>query len=904
MRMMNKLSRKVLKCQAGASLIFSLIVILILLALATTVLMVSVGNLRLASSSSQLNFSGSLQDLIGQYYLREVDYALEAAEIEAQSYFQNNYFSYTEADVTFNERAFSETMKTFLNSGHQPYIYEKWLKEINDPAIIKKVNVNGGVEDAKNYFLSTKYFEAFYKEMFPYIYYCIAYDKLMDLSQKVNDEKVLSDLRDYIEENSKIPGVPEEVINFQLNDFKINNPEDIASLLLEKRLNESKVQLIKRSLSDMRVSYKVDLGTGKTLSIEAKVIAPKTESIRQITKRTIYGNPIWGNAITANGVLTFNDQSDCAIDGDIFSGYMNNDKDSIIVKSNRLAIEGNVYAKGNFKVDQPQVKPTYTRAIDINKRAEKKRTAITQKMKIYDGSPYMIKLKNRNAFGYVKKDKDGLFKASVAEIFNTEDKIDKEREMPYVLDDSFGGNLYTRGIVVDPKVTSHNLTVNGSTFFFDDILNTGSSYSQIDLNGYVIGLDQLGIDVSTFGKDTAAHFEMEQSDDGSCIKNFRGDQGNTINIKSPMIFVPGNAILKDDNNKPYKTGTGVVDGTNQELYFKPYEVVSNIDVLSPETSALADRASVYNFGTARNLKLGEAEASKKLFIENNVYAEYGEISESLVESRIKIELTSSSKKSYIQGTSFFKRDNRNVVGNNYMHVMGRKTSYFNNDLDIYKNYMTLIDKNEGIQASEFKNMYVYEYIYRVFKSKTQCLGLWGISNIASLVNPNVVTNPTAYLDQANQVRAFYKVDELNKDVKNSAIKFVALRNVNRASANVVDLTNSEDGLSQSNEFKRLIYSDGDLKIINNSSVRKTIRGSVIANGNITIEGNVSIIYDESVIKELLESSHYAREFFQPGETGLEISSSKQEVISARGRKLEKGERVDLLQWRLSPVERK
>lgn len=908
--------------EKGSSLIIALVIILILVAISMAVLTMSVGNIRLSNASREMNFSSDLQELIGQYYVSEIDEALKISEQQAQTYFRNSYFTVDADDLKAAEilagtpskpnldavkiaslKSEDEVMKKLLLSGLHTYYQQEWESKVKIPSNIAQVDNVGNTVNRVNNHMSSKLFDTYYQEAFGQVYYYFAYKNLEALRDSINTDAKKNALSTFVGENNSLTETF-EIANMTMPALTLQLGNNSTESLIDRRaLDESEVQILKNGLQAMCMNFQIDLSTGKHLEAVVKIKEPTTESIVQNTRRAVYGNPIWSNAITAKGTITFMPSSDCAVEGDLFSGIANGDKDSIILDSAKLSVEGNVYARGNVKLKQTSGS---AKANQFEIKPRQNEGAVLNKTKIFDLQPFMLKLSNRNAFGYDKDDNNNTFRASVGGLIQTQIDIDeagahseaKETKMPYVLNDSMGGNVYSRGIVVDHSAKNAQAKVLGNTVFLDDIVNDGNSSSTIELNGYVIGLDAMGLDISKFGDELQGHYELDKSDDGSCIKNFNSNQQNFIRIKAPMIFVPGRAIVRDDDNKPYATGTGVVDFTGSETYLAPYKGVSDIVASTPVDGQLTERIQHLKFG-GYPVDLGEAEASKKTFIENNLAGQY--IVTGKANSNVVIALESAQKKSYIAGTCLMKIGNgaNARIGNNFMDVLNPNgaTDYFNTYKPLYDTYMSTVgvDNNQG---AALKNMYYYEYLYRIFKSKTQYLGLWDIPDIMNLVNKNAIIDPNSL---TGRYKSFEETGIIGlKPEHGSTIQY----NVSNMPA--VKNGGAIYGTNRGKVVEGILFADGDLEL--SASQPTTFRGVIIANGNVKVKGNIKLIYDEQVINRLFTPSTstlpgnanlrhiYAADFFQPGETGLSLFTQDRTTKSARGRKLVISDRLELEKW--------
>lgn len=914
----NKLKRAVLN-EKGSSLIMALVIILILVAISMAVLVMSVGNINLSTSSRKMNFSSNAQELIGRFYVAEVDKKLELAEQQTQTYFRNNYFSANTTELgnamlgLKENSKFDETtvnaikneppaVKSLLKSGLQAYYYTKFENEVKKPSEISQISNENKQENKVHNYMSSKLFDAYYEEAFSQVYYYLAYQNLLELKAEMQKNDSKSRLTEFMGQNGSF-GKEVDWTTFTMPDINMAwaSGNDASDIITKTSFGKSDVATVKSSFEKMTVDFQVlftslqKAENAKKMYASLKILPPTSEGITQKTTRSIFGNPIWANAITATQSIEIKSGSSCTVEGDIFAGGMTDaqEKTSVLVNGSNLFVEGNVYANGNVTL-----KNANDNKFEVKPRANE--TAILNKKKIFGESDYFLKLGDRDAFGYVTKTSaNDNISSSITALIQTEEDIDKgtnntskETDMPYVLKDNLGGNLYTRGIVIDTTSNKANVNINGDTLFFDDIVNNSQSNSEIALNGYVIGLDAMGIDTTKFSDDTAAHFGIERSNDGSCIKNFKAQRGNKINIEAPMIFVPGSAIVYDDNKKPYKTGTGMVDFSNSGQTLSPYKYMDDI-VMDPDAGNHSSERKSDLFVNSRAIQLGEAEATKKTYIEDNLSDDY--LLTNKADSNIYVKLKSNQHNSYVTGTTFMKvkSGNNYKIGNNYMYaVKDAKTDYFNTRTELFNKYLESQVVDDSVASSDLKKIHNYEYLYRVFKSKTQYLGLWDISNLMNLVNRNIILSSESTATSKKYL-TFEKTGIIVPQVKTYNLDDLPTSN----------RTDYVVGTNSGKVKEGIIFADGDLDLT--ASENTTFRGTIIANGKVTIRGNIRFIYDESVIARLFKSADNsfddkyirAAEFFQPGETGTRLYTQDRENKSARGRKILAGERLEIVKWK-------
>ncbi len=94
----------------------------------------------------------------------------------------------------------------------------------------------------------------------------------------------------------------------------------------------------------------------------------------------------------------------------------------------------------------------------------------------------------------------------------------------------------------------------------------------------------------------------------------------------------------------------------------------------------------------------------------------------------------------------------------------------------------------------------------------------------------------------------------------------------------------------------IVYCTGNLTIIGDGT---EFRGAIICEGDVTIEGNVKITYDEDVIYLKLKNNEKVRQFFSNGEMGEKLFDI-QEYSTTSGTRVQV-KRYRITAWKEIPV---
>ena len=122
-----------------------------------------------------------------------------------------------------------------------------------------------------------------------------------------------------------------------------------------------------------------------------------------------------------------------------------------------------------------------------------------------------------------------------------------------------------------------------------------------------------------------------------------------------------------------------------------------------------------------------------------------------------------------------------------------------------------------------------------------------------------------------------------------------LGTMDRSEIIYLDGTPGKDRLTLSGTMEGIVYCTGDLTITGSGE----FRGAIICKGDVAVEGDVTIRYDENVIRRKLKNSARLREFFSRGQMGQKIFDIE-EYSTTSGKRVQV-KRYRIAAWKEIPV---
>ncbi len=511
-----------------------LCVILILTALGTVALAASVLNARLSGKVMSWTKEYYSLDTKAERYVQSIDQQLITAENDARTYVQDRYDkkSADELPTEFNDDN-SYNMDTGAQTFFNGHYKETWTRNTSEGAI--EITLQDYIDDPlfmldrsasykkDNSLTAEQAFSADVKkyndELFDRIYFFMLSKKLTALA----DDPATSGAIEVKEREASL-GDPctKKFTDFSSSTWDGMTPND-GDIKLE-------ICVSNNSADDP-----------KEVKAQISVVKPRYETIIQTVSTPVYGNPVWTNAITASGSITFASGAAATIGGDVYtssSGGISVDGGSNAV------IRGNVYTQGDLAIAGNGGRLWVSNAVTGSSGV-----TYDRKRLIY-GNDYFMDTKR------------------FYDITGIDPSLGSWNQFFYP-DLTDRGNVYCSSLLVKDGVQGAALKVDGNLWTKDDIQMDGrhsdirigtadtSGSSTVPLTSY-IGLNPFS---------TANDPNSSSSIINNYPDNDAGMTGSSITIDSNFV-VPGVAFYEFDGGKDDQFKFG------DKYYYKSAESIS------------------------------------------------------------------------------------------------------------------------------------------------------------------------------------------------------------------------------------------------------------------------------------------------------------------------------------------
>lgn len=564
---------KKLNSQKGSALAISISVIMVLTALGLVALMSSAVNVNMSGKSQRWSKDFYRLDAKAAEYERMIDEALVQAEKDAREYVVNRMDRLKPGELTGVYA--DHNVYNMKNTGAQQFFRDYYLidwtyengSDVNEYTLDDYLDYTGVFDDDGKPKISeiSEWFEknpgesptreniinaftsdikSYASQLFDRVYFYMLSIRLENLVDSLVASGRYGDI--IIKDNDTYPGDagydmapgylnPDYFATDKYNNFSgvpaLSSPRDTAVISAIK----AKWTSIEPKDDDIGLYIRVNQASlgGDSLDDPKKVYAyisiikPEQEVILKHIYMPLKGNPIWANALSAQGSIVFADSgsADATIRGDVYasSGY------GIKVGTNaKVNIYGNVYTPGNLQI----VGDNGTLGVFKNTTE-----SYEAKNKIYD----------ENGLNFVD-----FFDDTVLDV----DKFTESfipGAMPFIFKDAVDkGNVYCRDLIAGVEdspvpVRNASLTVSGNIWTSDDIqMDAQNSLIRIGStseNTYYVGLNPF----SSLNDPNAS---------SSVINNYsfdiNGNSDSRIYINSKFC-IPGVAFYKFAGNQYYKS---------------------------------------------------------------------------------------------------------------------------------------------------------------------------------------------------------------------------------------------------------------------------------------------------------------------------------------------------------------
>lgn len=582
----------------------------------------------------------------------------------------------------------------------------------------------------------------------------------------------------------------------------------------------------------------------KKVQVVIEVTTPKYDVIEKTIYTPIKGNPIWANALTVRGGIRIGEAAEThtAIKGDV---YASGSSGITVYNDTTANIYGNVYTAGNVQV----VSNRHGTGGTLNVIATDPASS---------GVKYAFK---KNIYGNEYLHENHL-------LYGIEDAYQYSPEsgmlnIPFVFKDfDDRGNVYCESLEVAENVVGATLTVEGNLWTMDDI--------QMDGQGSTI---RVGKAVEVSGKNVARFTYIglngesapgDPNKSSSVINNFPFYSNGTPNSKiiiNSNFLVPGvafyhffsNADPATRSDKFYRSIESVTARTSRPaslLNSYAYYAQEDLDEEEEEFDIFYNQD-----GDEFRLIDQENDPQRKALTKfiDDIGGVYTNVMSSLTEPA-----------GYVAGTALIEkeieREEDRDVATVYTH---------NPSAGETPGAVALMRSTENYVAYQLLN-YTGEdkKLFRLHTAKTKRLGKY-------------VT-----LDEINAGPINFR-DFINAGMIDS----IGLPDIVMLRGDDETLDIRAGGITTG-----IVYCTGNLTIIGDGT---EFRGAIICEGDVTIEGNVKITYDEDVIYLKLKNNEKVRQFFSNGEMGEKLFDI-QEYSTTSGTRVQV-KRYRITAWKEIPV---
>ena len=586
----------------------------------------------------------------------------------------------------------------------------------------------------------------------------------------------------------------------------------------------------------------------REVRVKLEVVLPEYDIIEKTIYTPVYGNPVWANALTVRGSISFGKSAGVhtiRIMGDVYASG----PDGISVYDDTTVnIYGNVYTAGNLQAAGSGGK---LRVWTSATRLEEDSVQYTYKKLIYtdDYIAEGILIDEEHL-----SDKElGRIDRSAGEFLHqyhmlyrldrayTANQPEGTPNMPFVFKDGADqGNVYCDSLEVSEGVVGAELQVAGNLWTMDDI--------QMDGERSTISI---GCTEEKDGKTVAKYSYIglngesslrDPNTSSSVINNFpftaAGLRNSVIRLNSNFV-VPGVAFYNffdspdpaDRRDKYYKSAESVTSRTQNPVaiinaYVGPAgDIYYNQD--GDEFALLGIDIGVQTRAVIRFIN----------DVDGGVF------------TNIRSSLTEPS--GYVAGVALVEKETGGTSGKATVYTREEEI----NETGAAK---ALVNSSENwLEYLSLDNSYM---LFRLYTAKTKMLGRYVES----------------YDPDAEPIEPI-GFDEL---VRRDMLAGMGTPDLFRFDGNgTLNVTTSLEGI---------VYCTGDLTITGNGE----FRGAIICEGDVSIKGDVTIRYDESVIRRKLRNSAKLREFFSKGQMGQKLFDIEEYSTTS-------GERIQVKRYRIA-----
>ena len=444
----------------GSAMVLVLSSLIILMAVSSVVVMLSAANISMSRQYSNWSADYYWLDYAAQDQLGDLDKnILITGENIARYYLQNSYYKYPAVYEEEGQEGFPlgtgmpATMVTAFSDaqGLQKLIYDKWNDIYSAYAAIPVPTEEE--EEAYN-----ESIQSFVSDLFEVLYFAYLDGNLSIAPYEDTEHGVRAETS--LQSADWFPNP---------NDESIETFDGFCDLVTEN----PRLTVNARELSGENP---------KQVRVQITVIPPSFTAVQQTRYYAIKPNPLYANALSVRGNITFTGSGSATVRGDVVSSnqnsagtslglYEGNDK-GIKTQSGssvNVNIYGNVYSAGDVHLWGD------SSSIAIRPYAP---GYIPSKLK----ADYLYSSGNDYYFDFAATQSDVLYYTENYTQTNGNPYI------PYIYRDNSGGNVYCNNLTIEDSIQNGSLLVAGDLWTQDDVQNDGKIGSVIHVMGNYIGM--------------------------------------------------------------------------------------------------------------------------------------------------------------------------------------------------------------------------------------------------------------------------------------------------------------------------------------------------------------------------------------------------------------------------------
>jgi len=583
----------------------------------------------------------------------------------------------------------------------------------------------------------------------------------------------------------------------------------------------------------------------REVRVKLEVLLPDYDIIEKTIYTPVYGNPVWANALTVRGSISFGKSAGAHTIGIMGDVYASGPDGISVYDDTTVNIYGNVYTAGNLQAAGSGGK---LRVWTSATRPEEASVQYTYKKLIYTDD-YIAEgilideehLPDEEELGRIDRSA-GEFLHQYHMLYRldrayTANQPEGTPNMPFVFKDGADqGNVYCDSLEVSEGVANASLEVDGNLWTMDDIQMDGER-STIRIGWTKEEDDKTVTDSSYIGLSDESS-EDDPNTSSSVINNFpftaAGLRNSVIRLNSNFV-VPGVAFYNFFDS-PDPAG-------RSDKYYKSVEsITSRTENPVALINAYMDPAgSIYYNQDGDEFALMGVDVDDQreaviLFIKDLAGGVYTNIRTNLTEPA-----------GYVAGVALVEKETGGAPGSATVYTHEPEETYSEALANASENWIA------------YRNLTNSETLFRLHMSKTKMLG--------------------RYVESYNANADPIEFDEL--------VHEGMLGSMNSSEIIYLNGSPGRDSLIIDGTMEGIVYCTGNLTITGSGD----FRGAIICKGDVAVEGDVTIRYDENVIRRKLKNSARLREFFSKGQMGQKLFDIEEYSTTS-------GKRVNVKRYRI------